>query len=251
VVIIVLLSAVVLGLAFRSGAYSPADWLPFLIGVAALGLMMAISAPGIPAGRYQRVSLALFGLQAVWTVLSIFWATSAGDTWEEINRTLFYAVTVALVFAAVRWAGPLALRVLAGLLTTVVVVVAVVILVRLATSPDAVSLMPAGRLNYPITYFNGLACFLMIGFWLALGLANGAREPWRETRSGTTADPAAPGPGGGPPAAGAGPPHRGGRRPPPGGVGKPPRGGGVAPPAPPPPAPPGGRRGGGAPRRRR
>lgn len=188
VVIVTLLSAVVLGLAFRSGAYSPADWLPFLIGVAALGLMMAVSGPAVPSGRGQRVLPALFGLLALWTVLSVSWATSQGDTWEEINRTLFYAVAIALVFAAVRWAGPLALRVLAGLLTAVVVIVALVILVQLGTNPDAVSLLPGGRLNYPITYWNGLACFLMIGFWLALGLANGAMEAPRAGRSGPAAE---------------------------------------------------------------
>lgn len=174
VVIVTLLCAVVVGLALRSGAYSPADWLPFLLGVAALGVVIAASGPGMTAGRTQSALLALFGLLALWTVLSLFWATSLGDTWEEINRTLFYAVAIALVFTAVRWAGPLALRVLTGILTAVAVIVALAALVRLATDPSPIDLLPGGRLSYPVSYHNGLACLLMIGFWLALGLANGA-----------------------------------------------------------------------------
>jgi O-antigen ligase len=171
-VVVALLCGVVLGLAFRSGAYSQADWLPFLIGVAALAILVTLSGLSLRTGLSQCILLAVFALLALWTALSLFWAVSLGDTWEEINRTAFYAVTIALVFAAVRWAGPLGLRVLTGLLVAVVAVVALVILVQLATNPDAISLFGGGRLKYPITYFNGLGCFLMIGFWLALGLAN-------------------------------------------------------------------------------
>ena len=197
IVVVAIVAVCCLGLAFRSGAYSPADWLPFLIGIAALACVVAVSGPVVRAGRVQRVLLALFALLAVWTVLSIFWATSRGDTWEEINRTLFYAVTVALVFAAVRWAGPLGLRVLTGLLVTVIGITALVVIVRLRTSADPAYLFPGGRLNYPISYYNGVGCFLMIGFWLALGLANApgirpARRPWSApSLDRVPADPAA------------------------------------------------------------
>ena len=179
IVVIALLCIVSLGLAFRSGAYSLADWVPFLIGVAALAVMVAISGPAVFSGRFQKILLALFALQAVWTASSIFWATSLGNTWEEINRTLLYAVGIGLVFAAVRWAGPTGLKALAALVTAVIGVMALVIVIRLGVSDDPSGFFISGRLRYPITYYNALAALLMVGFWLALGMANGMRQTER------------------------------------------------------------------------
>ncbi len=190
IVIVVIMAIVGFALVFRSGAYSPADWLPFVIGVGALALMVVISGPSVSAGATQRVLLGLFALLAVWTTLSIFWADSLGDTWEEINRTLFYAMTIGLVFAAVRWSGPLGLKVLAGLVTAAIALTALVILVRLAGDADAVSMLPRGRLNYPITYWNGQACFFVVGFWLALGLANGMGGGLKRRRPMASTEPA-------------------------------------------------------------
>ena len=179
IVVIALLCIVSLGLAFRSGAYSLADWVPFLIGVAALAVMVAISGPAVFSGRFQKILLALFALQAVWTASSIFWATSLGNTWEEINRTLLYAVGIGLVFAAVRWAGPTGLKTLAALVAAVIGVMALVIVIRLGVSDDPSGFFISGRLRYPITYYNALAALLMVGFWLALGMANGMRQTER------------------------------------------------------------------------
>jgi sulfoacetaldehyde dehydrogenase len=48
-----------------------------------------------------------------------------------------------------------------------------------------------GRLNYPVTYWNGLASLLMTGFWLALGLANRAGAS-ASTRAGAARTLSAP-----------------------------------------------------------
>ena len=173
VVVSALLAAVCLGLTFRGGAYSPADWLPFLIGVVALAVMLAASGPALRCTRLQWAALALFAAQALWTALSIFWATSRANAWEETNRTLLYAVGIALVVAAVRWSGPRGFKVLGALTAAAVSVVALIIAVRLGTSDDPARFFPGGRLTYPVTYHNGQACLLMLGFWLVLGLANG------------------------------------------------------------------------------
>ncbi len=175
VTVIVLLCAVCLGLAFRSGAYRPVDWLPFLIGVAALAVVAGMSGPAVLSGRVQKVLLGLFGAQAAWTAASLLWATSTANAWEETNRTLFYATAMTLVFVAVRWTGALGLRALVMLVTAAIAVMALVVVVRLGISDDFSRYFPDGRLQYPVGYFNGLASLLMIGFWLALGMANGSR----------------------------------------------------------------------------
>jgi hypothetical protein len=176
IVIIALLCAVCAGLAFQSGAYSPQNWLPFMVGVAALAVVVCFAGPAVPSGRFQKILLALFVAQAGWTLASIAWADSTANAWEETNRTVFYLIAVALVFAAVRWAGHRGLRALAVLVALVTMIVAVVIVVRLAVDGEPVDFFVDRRLNWPIGYYNALASFLMIGFWLALGLANAAGE---------------------------------------------------------------------------
>ena len=164
-----------LGLTFSSGANQPADWLPFLLGIGALALVSCVSGPAIVASkRFPLILLGIFGLQAIWTTLSLLWASSLSNAWEEVDRTLFYAVALVLVFAALRWAGITGLRALAALLATAIGVAGVVLVVRLAISDDPSRYFSSARLQYPITYFNGLAAFFMMGFWLALGMANGA-----------------------------------------------------------------------------
>ncbi|MBN1630611.1 MAG: O-antigen ligase family protein [Thermoleophilia bacterium] len=172
IVIIVLLCAVCVGLAFQSGGYSPRTWLTSLAGVAALALVVSLAGPTVSSGRFQKVLLCLFGLQTAWTAASLAWASSTANAWEEANRTLFFAIVLALVFAAVRWSGRRGLRALVTLLIAVVAAVALYVVISLAVSVRPEDFFVRGRLNAPIGYFNALSCFLMIGFWLALGLAS-------------------------------------------------------------------------------
>ena len=66
-------------------------------------------------------------------------------------------------------------------LIVVVTITAFLVLLRLGLASDPSLYFASGRLNYPITYWNGLAAFLVMGFWLALGAANaGGRLVWAQ-----------------------------------------------------------------------
>ena len=125
--------------------------------------------------------LLLLGLLAAWTAASLLWAGSRSDAWEETNRTLFYLVAVALVVVFVRLVGPRSWVWLIVGLIAVITVTAFLVLLRLGLASDPTVYFASGRLNYPITYWNGLAAFLVMGFWLALGAANaGGRLVWAQ-----------------------------------------------------------------------
>ena len=171
-VVLALLCALTLALAYEGGAYGPATWLPFSIGVAALAVVLGTSAPTLTADRLQKVILALFAAQTAWTFASLLWASSTANAWEEANRTVFYALVIALTFAAMRWGRRIALTWLPVLLLAVTVIVAVVTFLMIWLTSEPAELLSDGRLSYPVTYTNGLASFFIIGFWLALGLAN-------------------------------------------------------------------------------
>jgi hypothetical protein len=172
ILLIALLAGVCVALVYENGAYGPRSWLPAVIGVAALAIVATIAGPALWSERFQKILVALFGLQALWTAASIIWATSQANAWEETNRTFLYAVAVALSFVAVRWARRLGLRILALLIAAIAAIVAFETAIGLAVSEDLSRLFVVGRLNYPIGYFNALACFWMIGFWLSMGMAN-------------------------------------------------------------------------------
>jgi hypothetical protein len=190
-VVLALLCALTLALAYEGGGYGPATWLPFSIGVAALAVVLATSAPTLTADRLQKVILALFAAQTAWTFASLLWASSTANAWEEANRTIFYALVIALTFAAMRWGRRIALTWLPVLLLAVTVIVAVVTFLMIWLKSEPAQLLSDGRLSYPVTYTNGLASFLIIGFWLALGLANATHR--RASRRQAT--PAGPGTG--------------------------------------------------------
>lgn len=183
VAILVLQCGVCLVLAFRHGAYAPVYWLSLLIGLAALALVLVLTAPGARAERLQIALVAVFGVQAVWTAFSLVWAASPFNAWQELNRTLLFALGLVLTFVAVRWIGRRGLEWLALLLTAFAAVVGLAIIVRLATTGDPAALFVGGRLNYPVTYWNALGTLLVLGFWLALGLANAGygRRPHRRS----------------------------------------------------------------------
>jgi hypothetical protein len=196
-VLLVLLSASLI-LVIGHGGYAPADWLLPMIALGATGLGLAgLTVLGLwPwAGRAafgiggedtrlssgQRTLLMLLGLLAAWTAASLLWAGSRADAWEEANRTLFYLVAVALVVVFVRLVGPRARIWLVVGLIAVITVTAFLVLLRLGLASDPTLYFASGRLNYPITYWNGLAAFLVMGFWLALGAANvGGRLVWAQ-----------------------------------------------------------------------
>jgi len=107
-----------------------------MAGVAALALLVTIAGPRLSSSRLQKSLLALFVLQTVWTAVSLLWASSLANAWEETNRTLFYALALLLVFAALRWAGVTGLKALAVSIAGLVTIVAAVIIATLAVSSD-------------------------------------------------------------------------------------------------------------------
>jgi hypothetical protein len=174
--LIAILAAVGVALAFGSGGYLPRFWLPVLMGVAGLALVLLLAGPPVRWTRAQVLLAGAFTALSLWTAASLIWAGSPGNAWEEANRTFLYLLGFLLSAAAVSWSGERGTRMLAGILLGAICVVVAALALELATSPSLVLLFTGGRLHFPITYWNGLAALLMMGFWLALGMAGGRAD---------------------------------------------------------------------------
>ncbi len=123
-----------------------------------------------------QATLALAGLAiiVVWSALSMTWAESVDQAWNEVNRFGFYAITFALTVGAVRTRGQAAavMGVLAaGMGLTVLYTVAAMLI-----GPGG-SMFKDFRLEDPLGYVNGMGGLALMAFWPFLALAEAARSP--------------------------------------------------------------------------
>ncbi len=126
----------------------------------------------------QLAALGLFLALAAWTALSLLWAASPAAAWNEPIALFCNRFGFALASAGLAYAGGRGIVWLCGTAFLGVVVVAMGMVARILTVPNPLSFFRDGRTLSPVTYWNGLACLLMIGFWLALGLTLGRWRRW-------------------------------------------------------------------------
>ena len=123
----------------------------------------------------------LSGLLAfgAWTALSALWSPSVPSTVDETQRVLAYVGSVLLAVLVVerRTVGHL----LGGVLTAIAVIGSYALATRVL--PDRIGDFDSSsfgdyRLSEPVTYWNGLGILLVIGVFLAVGVAARGRTLW-------------------------------------------------------------------------
>jgi hypothetical protein len=177
--LVVVLAGPAPALALSSGAYFASSWLPVLIFVALLALVVAVLGPRPALDRSGIVLVGILLFQVVWTAASILWARSPGNAWEETNRTALFALGIVLTALAVYWGGRRAAFVLVLALLGAVGLTGGSAVFELAKNGAASTAFAGGRFAYPISYWNGAAALLMVGFWAAMALAcTRALPPW-------------------------------------------------------------------------
>lgn len=122
-----------------------------------------------------------------WTALSAFWSRSVPSTLDESHRVLAYvgAVLLGLLVVDRRTVR----HVLGGVLTAIALLGTYALATRLL--PDRVGDFGNAtsfgyRLSEPVTYWNGLAIFLVMGILLAVGFAARGRTLWTRALAATT-----------------------------------------------------------------
>lgn len=175
-------AAVALGLAglgLAEGGFAPTAYGATAIvvwGAVLLGLATGALPRGPLPGAGIAAGLMLGGFAAL-TALSIAWASDNGRAFEDVVRALAYVGTFVLVLVASRRgeAAPWLRGIAIGLAAVAVIALAARFEPRLFGEPDADlrRILPAaaGRLTYPIGYWNGLAASMataaVLMAWLA------------------------------------------------------------------------------------
>ena len=179
-----LVASVVLYLAVDGGGYdlvvrsqvAIVVWWIVLVG-AAWGLL--------PAGRLSRtawVAAGLFGGFVAWTALASTWSLSSDRSLQELSRVAFYFGLLLLGIAIHRDRERAVRHTIQAVAAAVALVACLALASRLRpdlfpAADQTASFLPgtAGRLGWPLNYWNALAALLALGLPLLLALATSAR----------------------------------------------------------------------------
>lgn len=158
--------------AFFSGLYDTTVWSPILLGCLALLLAVVVARPSMPVGP-AAFAVGGLGVLWLWSLLSGFWAESSDLAVTDANRWLLYGVLfLLLLFLANdsesrRW--------LLGATTIGIFITAAYVLFRFLTG-DGTDLFVTSRLDGPLGYINGVASYMLVGFWPLVAFAERARH---------------------------------------------------------------------------
>src|SRR5215210_7827811 len=171
------LLVVVLG--FSAGGFFPDTW-ALLAAVLAVALALraaTVDRPFVGLSPWTGVALGALALLGVWVLLSTWWSDAPGRATVEFVRLLAYG----LVLVTCATLAPREHRLAWGI-RGVAVAIGAVCIAGLTTRlrPDVWSEtgLEAARLDFPITYWNGMGILAGIGVILALHLSASSREPW-------------------------------------------------------------------------
>jgi hypothetical protein len=182
-----LVAAAVVGAALAQGLFDPPGYAAASILIWA-AVIAGLVSRALPAGRIGWIAaaagLCLAGT-AVLSIASVGWATDQGRAFEEAVRTSFYlglfvlAVCTASRASRTQWLGGLT----AGL--GVVTVIALFAYLQPGILDSGSSDIPnaAGRLAYPIGYWNGAGALFAIAAVLLSHAASTAATRWQRTAS--------------------------------------------------------------------
>jgi hypothetical protein len=180
-----LVAAAVIVAALGNGLFQPTGyaaasiviWAAVIAGLVARGLPMG------PVGRLAAAAGLCLAGTAILAAVSVGWATDQGRAFEEAVRVSFYLGLFTLATCTATRGGRV--EWLAGLTVglTAVTVIAVFSYLQPGTLGSGTSDLPnaAGRLSYPVGYWNGAAAMLAATATLLAYAA--ARAPWRVWRA--------------------------------------------------------------------
>ena len=167
---------VLIGVAFGSSAflgfgfYNLPAWGSIGLVLVALALGIWIARPWLPRG----VGMAAVGgllLLWVWSLISTRWAESAEAALVDANRWLVYAAVLLVLLPLLR--GRRGERLLLAAALVPLLALDGYLISRMAIGHGA-ALFLGNRLDSPVAYVNGLAGFLLVGFWPMIAVAERA-----------------------------------------------------------------------------
>src|SRR4051794_23899148 len=171
------LLVVVLG--FQAGGFFPNTWAPLAVVLAiALAIRIAtVERPFLGVSPWTGVALGALALLGVWILFSASWSQAPGRATVEFVRLLAYGLVLVLCATATPREDRLAWGI-RGVAVAIGAICAAGLATRLRPDLWSETGLLAARLDFPITYWNGMGVLAGVGVILALHLSASSREPW-------------------------------------------------------------------------
>ena len=156
-----IVSAVLLVFAADEGGFRGTTWMPAMLLLAAVLVVCLATLPRPTPSRSALVAVLLLAGYGVWSLLSVTWADQQELAWGGGNRTLLYAVILALCSLwPVR--GQVA-AVLLGVFGLAIAGVALIELIKVSSADQAVQYFHEARFAEPVGYANANVALWMLG----------------------------------------------------------------------------------------
>src|SRR5919107_39578 len=154
--------AVLLWFAGDEGGFHETTWMPALLLLLAVLFVCLVALPRPTPSRAALLAVLLLGGYGLWSLLSILWAGQEELAWDAGNRTLLYALVLAL---CTLWpVRGRAAAVILGAYGLGIAGVALVEMVKATGAAQSVQYFHEARFAEPVGYANANAALWMIGF---------------------------------------------------------------------------------------
>ena len=152
-----------------TGSIRAADWLPYALAAALMLGAVLLAGAAYRPDRLPLVAAGCLTAFAVWTAISAAWSPLPSLARDDGLLALFYAIAFLTPLVTLRSAADrvAAIAVTVIGLTTLMLWTAV----RLRTGGEPDVLYSAGRLDFPVTYWNGQSAIALAAFWPGIALA--------------------------------------------------------------------------------
>jgi tetratricopeptide (TPR) repeat protein len=172
-------AAVLLWFAGDEGGFRGTTWEPALLFLLAVLFVCLIALPRPRPSRAALVAMLLLAGYGVWSLASVLWAGQEELAWDAGNRTLLYALILAL---CTLW--PIrgeAAAVILGALGLGIAAIALVELLKVSGSSQGIQYFHEGRFSEPVGYANANVALWMLGLFpcAILGGRRGVPAPLR------------------------------------------------------------------------
>jgi O-antigen ligase len=162
--------ALVVAVAFADGGYFADSWSWIVVALSSSAGIAVLTRPRVTLGLLELGTIGAVAAFVGWVALSATWSSAAGDSVDEVERSLIYVAAIVALPLAVDPERTKSL--IAGLAGGITLVVGYGLADRLflvdSLAPDAVG---GTRLVEPIGYANAVGILAVIGIVLSLGFA--------------------------------------------------------------------------------
>jgi O-antigen ligase len=152
-----------------NGSIDAGDWLPYALIVFVVLAAALLAGLAVVPARLPLIASALLVGFGLWTAISIAWSPLPSLARDDALLVLLYAGAFLVPSLTLRSQTE---RLLAATFAVLALgLLAFVTAVETATASTAADTFTEGRLDFPVSYWNGAAALFLLGTWPAVALA--------------------------------------------------------------------------------